>query len=170
MGGADVDLAQVAGLIGDRTRASFLEALMDDQPRSLTELSRLAQVAPATASAHLAKLVEGRLLTARKQGRHRYFRLAGPEVAAAIEALSLIAPSRTVRSLRDAVAGEALTAARSCYDHLAGRLGVRLTEALLEQGLLAPNGDGFALTSKGRKQLAAFGLDVAALERARRPL
>lgn len=166
----EVDYAVVARLIGDRTRAAFLDALMDTRPRSLTELARVADVAPGTASAHLSKLVDGRLLTTTRRGRGRYFELAGPRVAAAVEALALIAPPRPIRSLRDASIGEALASARTCYDHLAGRLGVRLTDVLLADRVLARNGEDFTLTRRGRSRLEAFGLDLAALERGRRPL
>lgn len=167
---AEVDYAAVARLIGDRTRSTFLDALMDAPPRSLSELARLADVRPSTASVHLSKLVEARLITATKCGRRRYFALAGPNVADALEALSLIAPLRAARSLREASVREALAAARTCYDHLAGRLGVRLTDALVAEGLLGRNGEAFNLTGKGRSRFAAFGIDIATLDRSPRPL
>ena len=166
----DAEYANVARLIGDRTRSTFLDSLMDTRPRSLSELARLAGVTPATASVHLSKLVDGRLVKTTKNGRRRYFELAGPSVATALEALSLIAPPRPTRSLAAASVHERLAAARTCYDHLAGRLGVRVTNALLADGLLAGGGEGFTVTVAGRSRFAAFGIDVAALERSRRPL
>jgi DNA-binding transcriptional ArsR family regulator len=167
---AELEFATVARLIGDRTRSTFLDALMDTPRRSLSELARAAGVTPATASVHLSKLVDGRLVTATKRGRGRYFELAGPGVAEVLESLALLSPARPVRSLRDASVREALATARSCYDHLAGRLGVRLTDALLAEGLLARNGEAFKVTSKGRSRFIAFGIDVTTLERSRRPL
>jgi DNA-binding transcriptional ArsR family regulator len=169
-GALEVEYAAVARLIGDRTRAAFLDVLMDTPPRSLTELARKAGVTPATASVHLSKLVDGGLVTSTRRGRNRHFELAGPSVAAALEALSLVAPPRPIRSLREASIREALLAARTCYDHIAGQLGVRLTDALLADGILARNGEGFVLTTKGRARFEEFGLDIPKLERKRRPL
>jgi DNA-binding transcriptional ArsR family regulator len=115
----DVDVASAAALIGEPARAALLIALTEVEYLPARELAARAGIAPSTASGHLARLLEGRLVVAQRSGRHRYFRLAGAEVAAAIEALSAIAPSRPVRSLREATVGQALREARTCYDHLA---------------------------------------------------
>jgi DNA-binding transcriptional ArsR family regulator len=168
--GADPNFALVARLIGERTRAAFLDALMDTPPRSLSELARGAAVTPATASVHLSKLADAGLVRATTRGRRRYFELGGPSVAEALETLSLLAPPRPVRSLRDASLREALAAARTCYDHLAGRLGVRLADALVADGLLGHDGQAFELTATGRRRFGAFGIDVGELERGSRPL
>src|SRR6266705_1162924 len=117
----DVDVAAAAALIGEPARAALLVALTEAESLPARELAARAGIAPSTASGHLARLLDGRLVVAERSGRHRYFRLAGAEVAAAIEALSVIAPPRPVRSLRAAAVGEALREARTCYDHLAGR-------------------------------------------------
>jgi DNA-binding transcriptional ArsR family regulator len=134
----DVDVVSAAALLAEPTRAAMLTALLDDRPLAAGELARLAGVSPATASAHLARLLSGGLVTMTRQGRHRYFRLAGPEVAAAMEALAQLGTTAPVRSLRESRDAEALARARTCYDHLAGRAGVGLLEALLARGMLVP--------------------------------
>ena len=135
----DVDVVPAAALIAEPTRAAMITALLDDRPLAAGELARVAGVSPATASAHLARLLGGGLVTMIKQGRHRYYQLSGPEVAAAMEALAHLntapAPVRSLRESRDAAA---LAQARTCYDHLAGRAGVALLEALLAHGILTP--------------------------------
>src|SRR5215470_8784361 len=132
----DVDVVPAAALIAEPTRAAMITALLDDRPLAAGELARLAGVSPATASAHLARLLHGGLVTVISQGRHRYYRLAGPEVAAAIEALAHLSPATPVRSLRQSQDATALAEARTCYDHLAGRAGVALLDALLAGGSL----------------------------------
>ncbi len=135
----DVDVVPAAALIGEPTRAAMITALLDDRPLAAGELARVAGVSPATASAHLARLLGGGLVTMIKQGRHRYYQLAGPEVAAAMEALAHLNTAPVpVRSLRESRDATALAQARTCYDHLAGRAGVALLEALLARGILAP--------------------------------
>lgn len=134
----DADVAAVAALFGDRARAAMCVALLDGRHRPAGELARLAGVTASTASEHLGLLRAGGLLDATTQGRHRYYRLAGPDVAAAIETLSVIAPPAPVRSLRQSAAARRLRAGRMCYDHLAGQLGVLVTDALVAAGVLTP--------------------------------
>jgi DNA-binding transcriptional ArsR family regulator len=136
----DVDIVPAAALIAEPTRAAMITALLDDRPLAAGELARLAGVSPATASAHLARLLNGGLVTMIKQGRHRYYHLAGPEVAAAMEALAHLGNGTPVqvRSLRESQDAAALAEARTCYDHLAGRAGVALLEALLARRILRP--------------------------------
>jgi DNA-binding transcriptional ArsR family regulator len=139
----DVDVVPAAALIAEPTRAAMITALLDERPLAAGELARLAGVSPATASAHLARLLNGGLVTMIKQGRHRYYHLAGPEVAAAMEALAHLSNAPVqVRSLRESRDAAALAQARTCYDHLAGRAGVALLDALLARGILAPAPDG----------------------------
>jgi DNA-binding transcriptional ArsR family regulator len=147
----DVDVVPAAALIAEPTRAAMITALLDERPLAAGELARLAGVSPATASAHLARLLNGGLIKMIKQGRHRYYHLAGPEVAAAMEALAHLSATTPVqvRSLRESRDAAALAEARTCYDHLAGRAGVALLEALLARGILAP--------APGGGQLAACG-------------
>jgi DNA-binding transcriptional ArsR family regulator len=165
----DSDIAPVAALLADRARAAILMALLDGLPRAAGELSKLAGVSPATASAHLARLLDGGMLAVQKQGRHRYYRLSGPEVAHLIETIAEVSPSRPARGLRQSREAELLAGARSCYDHLAGRAGVALLDALLAGGILAgPASPDFEVTSAGAGKLAGFGVDVAEVRRARR--
>ena len=158
----DVDVASVAALFGDRTRATFLEALSEGDSVPLSDLALRAQVSVSTSSVHMKKLAEAGLVHVQRQGRNRYFRLAGPDVADALEALSLLAPKKQVRSLRDASIGEAIRAGRTCYDHLAGRLGVELTATLKRRRLLRVSDDAYVLTSRGRRELTDFGIDIVA--------
>jgi DNA-binding transcriptional ArsR family regulator len=118
-----------------------LRALTDGRELAASVLAHEAGVAPSTASVHLAKLVDGGLVAAERRGRHRYFRLATPEVAWALEALARIAPVAPVRSLREGTKAHAVRAARTCYDHLAGRLGVALMSGLIDEGVIT-GGDG----------------------------
>jgi DNA-binding transcriptional ArsR family regulator len=171
-GGTGADIAPVAALMADPARAAMLGALMSGPPLSAGELSQVAGVSPATASAHLARLLDGGLVTVTRQGRHRYYRLAGPEVATALETIAQISPARPVRSLRQSREAAALAQARTCYDHLAGRAGVELLDALLRSGVLNGNGTGsdarYEVTADGAEKLAAFGVDVAEVRRSRR--
>jgi len=167
----DVDVVPAAALIAEPTRAAMITALLDDRPLAAGELARLAGVSPATASAHLARLLNGGLVTMIKQGRHRYYHLAGPEVAAAMEALAHLSNATPVqvRSLRESQDAAALAQARTCYDHLAGRAGVALLEALLARGILTPvRPEAFEVTADGMATLTSFGLNIGALERTRR--
>src|SRR5919201_2050285 len=120
----------------DPTRAMFLMALSEGQSLPGGGPARRAGVTASTASIQLAKLVEGGLLTVEQHGRHRYYSLADPAIAAAIESLAVIAPQRPASSLRQARVGSDLQAARTCYDHLAGKLGVALFDALLQKRVL----------------------------------
>jgi DNA-binding transcriptional ArsR family regulator len=174
----DADIASAAALIADSTRAAILRALLPDRPLAAGELARMAGVSAATASFHLAKLLEGGLITVIRQGRHRYYRLAGHEVAAALEALGLISPGLPVRSLRQSREAAALAEARTCYDHLAGRAGVEVLDGLLRQGLLEEKSGRtdrggtsthrFEVTGAGAKELGSFGLNLLQLRRSRR--
>ncbi|MER7546257.1 ArsR/SmtB family transcription factor [Actinomadura sp.] len=166
---AGADFAPVAALLADRARAAMLTALLDGRPLAAGELARTAGVSAQTASAHLGRLLDAGFVTVVKQGRHRYYRLRSGEVAQVIEALSRISPPVRVRSLRQSKDARRLREARTCYDHLAGAAGVALFAALVDGGLIEPDGeDAFEVTEKGEERLAALGLDVAALRRARR--
>ena len=164
----DADLAAVAALIADRSRAAMLDALTGGEPMTASELARRAGVAPSTGSEHLARLERGGLVVSERRGRTRLVRLAGPDVARALEALSAIAPLKRPAGLRAWQHGEALRAARSCYDHLAGVAGVALADGLVARGVVEPADRGFAITAAGERVLAGFGLDVAAIHAARR--
>ncbi|MBQ0878964.1 helix-turn-helix transcriptional regulator [Streptomyces sp. RT42] len=162
-------LARLAGLIADETRAACLLALLDGRAWTAGELARHAGVAASTLSEHLGKLVAGGLLAEERQGRHRYVRLADDRVAQLVEDLAAqVAPeARRPRTLRASSAGSAMARGRTCYDHLAGRLGIAVTDALTGRGLLRQD-TGFALTDAG---LGWFGTAGIPLKTAgRRPL
>jgi DNA-binding transcriptional ArsR family regulator len=161
----DVDIATPAALLGDPTRAAFMLALSEGQSLPPSELARRAGVTASTASIQLAKLVDGGLLSVERHGRHRYYSLGDPAIAAAIESLAVIAPQRPARSLKQVRIGSELQAARTCYDHLAGALGVAVLEALLAKRLL--NGE-LEPTKLGARHLARLGVDVAEVARGRR--
>ena len=164
------DIASLAALLGDPARAAMLSALMGGQAFTAGELAAEAGIAPQTASAHLARLAEAGLVVREVQGRHRYARLAGPEVAEALEGLMGLAARTGRLRTRPGPRDEAMRRARVCYDHLAGGMGVRLHDALVEGGALRAAPEGLALTPEGRTWLAAQGVDVGALEARRRPL
>ncbi|MDI9833852.1 winged helix-turn-helix domain-containing protein [Streptomyces sp. KAU_LT] len=163
-------LARLAALIADETRAACLLALLDGRAWTAGELARHAGVAPSTLSEHLGKLVAGGLLAEERQGRHRYVRLADARTAQLVEDLvAQVSPGArpAPRNLREAGAHSAMARARTCYDHLAGRLGIALTDALTARGLLRQD-TGFALTDAGVGWFGAAGIP---LERTgRRPL
>ncbi|KAB1150517.1 winged helix-turn-helix transcriptional regulator [Streptomyces luteolifulvus] len=164
------ELARLARLIADETRAAVLLALLNGRAWTAGELARHAGVAASTLSEHLGKLVAGGLLTEERQGRHRYVRLAGPRVAQLVEDLAAqIAPEAVVRprTLRESSAGSAMARGRTCYDHLAGRLGIALTDALTARGLLRQD-TGFALTDAGLGWFDATGIRLD--RTGRRPL
>ena len=160
MGHAPV-VTDVAALLGDPSRAAMLDALMDGDARPAGELARRAGVAPSTASEHLMRLVEGRLLVVEPRGRERRYRLASADVTEVLEALSRLGSEAPVNSLRAAGRTEALRAARTCYDHLAGRFGVAVTEALVARDVLDIRDGSFALTDDGEVFLVNLGVDVA---------
>lgn len=166
---SEIDIAGVAAAIGDPSRAKVLLALAGGAVLSASALAAEAGVSNSTISGHLARLLDARLLTVELDGRHRYYRLATTDVARALEQLALIARPLPVRSLREDARGRALLRARLCYDHLAGRLGVALMDALLGQGLLAADGtpETYRLSDVGHERLAAFGVEVERLPRRR---
>jgi DNA-binding transcriptional ArsR family regulator len=153
-------LAGWASLIADRTRAAFCLALLDGRAWTVGELARHAGVAVSTASEHADRLVAGGLLVQRRQGRHRYLQLAGPSVAALLESISTAgdAPATApVRSLADAHKRRNMAFARTCYDHLAGFVGVAMADALTARGLVSRS-HGLALTGRGVGWLGALGI------------
>jgi DNA-binding transcriptional ArsR family regulator len=177
--GGDAEISAVGALVADPARCRILLALDDGRALPASRLAAEAGVSAATASGHLGKLTEAGLLSVEAHGRHRYYRLAGPAVGALIEALQRLAPPARVRSLRQGTRAQSLREARTCYDHIAGRLGVELMAALIEHGYLS-GGDGmfdpntaqrdgrtgyghdvdYRLTECGDEFLAEFGLRV----------
>ncbi|SEF58060.1 ArsR/SmtB family transcription factor [Bosea lathyri] len=161
-------LAEIAHLMGDPARANMLHALMDGRALTAKELAWLAGVAPQTASGHLAKLMQGALLAVTVQGRHRYYRLAGPEVAAALEGLMVLAGMEPSRRRLPSRVGEELSQARTCYDHFAGRLGIGIHDALVSGGHLTVSEGGYGLTGSGEAVFAALGIEPVQASKGRR--
>jgi DNA-binding transcriptional ArsR family regulator len=168
---ADLQLARLAGAIAEPARARMLGFLMDGHARTATELAAAAEVAASTASAHLARLRDERLVELWVQGRHRYFRLAGEQVAAALESLMVLAgavPALPAAGFTPSTPSR-LRAARTCYDHMAGTAGVALHDRLHAQGWLSGLASGaYELTAEGAIALESLGLDVDAVRRSRR--
>jgi DNA-binding transcriptional ArsR family regulator len=178
-GPGDADIAAVGALVADQARCRMLLALDDGRALPASRLASEAGVSAATASSHLRKLTEAGLLAVESHGRNRYYRLAGPAVGRLIEALQQLAPPAPVRSLRQSTRANALRTARTCYDHLAGRLGVEVMASLIEAGYLA-GGDGtfdpdaatldqrtgygrdvdYTLTDRGQQFITEFGVDL----------
>jgi len=162
-------VASVACLLGDESRAAMCLAMLDGGAWTVSELAEAASVGRAAASEHVARLVAGGLVTTETQGRHKFVRLAGPRVAELVELLSGFgtpAPARSLAAVRERTR---LAAARTCYDHLAGRLGVAVHDALVGRRMLTHRG-GLGLTSRGRDWFADLGVDLAGLEAQRRAL
>ncbi|MFD0694460.1 ArsR/SmtB family transcription factor [Paenibacillus sp. GCM10027628] len=162
------NIVEVASLIGEPSRIAILLHLLGGKSLPASELARAARITPQTASSHLSKMVEGGLLVHESYGRHKYYRLAGAEVAYALEALQAIASPKPIRSLRESDQLRALRYARTCYDHLAGQVGVALTDRLLQLGLLQEEGKDFILSPEGKQRLALFGVDVEEERKRRR--
>jgi DNA-binding transcriptional ArsR family regulator len=165
-------IARIAGLIGDPARAEMLTALMGGQALTATELAQVAGITKQTASAHLGKLLEARLVAQEPQGRHRYYRLADDDVARLLESLMGVASRAGVLRLRAGPREAALREARVCYDHLAGEQGVRLLDGLMRRGYMAaaPSPAGLAVSPAGLAFFSSLGIDVASLAAGRRPL
>src|SRR4030081_196518 len=158
---AAANLVEVAALVGDTARATMLNALMGGQSLTATELAYCANVSRSTASGHLSKLVAARLLTVTHKRRFSYYRIAPPLVAAMLESIKVVAaiavpPRRQPRSAND----DALRFAGSCYDHLAGQVGVAVTDSLVSMGHIVLTDEGGEVTSSGERFLSAFGADL----------
>lgn len=164
------DISLIGSLVGDPARANMLAALMGGHALTATELAAACGVTPQTASSHLAKLEAGGLLRQRKQGRHRYFALSGDDVGHMLENMMGLAASRGHLRTRTGPRDPALRKARICYDHLAGDMGVRLLDSLLYQEFVRETEIDLGLTEAGRQSMTAFGIDVDALDKRRRPV
>lgn len=165
------DIARIAALIGDPARANMLNSLAAGPALTASELAVEAGVTKQTASAHLAKLLSAGLVAVATQGRHRYFRLEGDDVAQLLEQLMGVAAERSAsRRVRAGPKEPALRRARVCYDHLAGELGVSLYDAMSANKWLSSKQDKVGVTPHGRRFFTEFGIDLSALEGERRPL
>ena len=166
----NVDLGAVGRLLAAPSRAAMLDALFGGDAWSVRALARAARVSESTASERLDILRKGGLVVASRDGRQRRYRLASEEVAHALECLGALAPPLPPRGLTESSRNEALRLGRTCYDHLAGRLGVAVTEELVRRGRLHGAADRFAPTREGTRAFAAIEIDVEELRHARRPL
>ena len=165
-------IPRIAHLLADPARATMLWALIDGTMRPAGELAYAANISAQSASAHLAKLVEGGFLAAEAQGRHRYFRIASPEVADAMESFASLSAAVRPRSPRSVLPLGSVPVqflhARTCYDHLAGETAVKVLEAMLKARWLAADGRDFAVTRLGENKLAALDVDLAGARSSRR--
>ncbi len=168
---AGPDIAKVAALVGDPARANILTALMSGRALTASELAQEAGITPQTASSHLGKLEAGGLIELEKQGRHRYYRLTGPDVAALMEGLEGLAARSGHLRVRTGPKEPALRRARICYDHLAGDLGVQMLDAMTRKKLIGHRKTEIILTAEGERFMASkLQIDVAGITHARRPL
>ena len=164
------DIALLGALIGDPARANMLTALMSGKAHTASELAAEAGITVQTASSHLGKMESAGLLKQRRQGRHKYFSLSDDDVGAALEALMGVAAARGHMRTRTGPRDPALRKARICYDHLAGELGVRLYDSLMADGSIEEGVDAIRLTPAGEDRIAGFGVDLAPVMAARRPV
>ncbi len=160
----DIDITRIAALVGEPARAAMLLALGNGRALPAGDLAACAGVSAATASGHLGAMREAGLLDVVQQGRHRYYRLASAQVAALLESLMLVAAQSPARALRTRV-DQRLQAGRTCYNHLAGRMGVAICDALIERGALRIDEEIAHFTPAGVALLDDFGLDTRALRR-----
>ena len=159
-------LASTAALIADPARAAMLAALLDGRSLPSGELARVSGVSAQSASMHLSQLVDGGFVTVKQQGRHRYYAIARPEVAHAVESLGVISTSE---KSKPAMSDQTLRYARTCYDHLAGELAVQLTDKFETDGLLVSSGDrDYKLTQRGENFFGKWNIEVEALRQSRR--
>ncbi|MEH7334318.1 winged helix-turn-helix domain-containing protein [Neobacillus drentensis] len=162
------DISKIASLLSDPTRSLILISLMDGTVHPSSELANIAKVTPQTASFHLLKMLDANLVSVEKHGRHRYYKLKNSEVAKVIEQLLNISPSASVNSFKEAREKSAIHFARTCYDHLAGYVGVQITNSFVQQGILLKKEMNFEVTTKGACFLKEFGINEEELTNKRR--
>lgn len=166
--GQRADVVTVAKVLGDPARAEMLDTLLDGMPHPSGELARRAGVSASTASEHLSRLLGAGLVSAEASGRQRLYRLASPAVAEALEALARIAAPERISCLRTATRADALRRARTCYDHLAGQLGVAVADALVARGALVLDDGSYRVTRRGDTVLEELGVDLGSARLQRR--
>ena len=165
---ADEQFSQIASLIGEPARAKMLWHLLDGRAFTATELAMVADVSPQSASMHLNKLSQAGLLDMEQQGRHHYFRFASHEVAYAIEAIASLLPTRKTISKEPVLRNGHIRYCRTCYDHLAGKTGVELTDSLVRRRLILPAGAQYSVTASGASWFGSLGIDTGELKILRR--
>ncbi|ADM68352.1 hypothetical protein GMA19_00499 [Paenibacillus polymyxa E681] len=162
------NVAMIASLVSEPSRAAILTALLDGRFHTASELAHMAGIKPQTASFHLAKMTEAQVVIVEKQGRHRYFGIQDPEVAQVMESLLSIAPPVPIKSFTHAFENEALRLARTCYDHVAGQLGVQLMSFFIQKGILFEDQDGLHITEPGEAFFTDFQIDLTKTRQKRR--
>lgn len=165
---AELDISEIAALVGEPSRPTMLVALLGKDALPASELAHKAYISPQTASAHLSKLVAGKLLAVERHGRHRYYRLASDEVGHFIETLASLAPPRVSPPGEMDEEAKAIRYARTCYDHLAGKVAVEIARAMVSGGWLKRAGRNFKVTAAGERGLKSLGIDTEGVRRARR--
>lgn len=153
------NISSTAKLIGNPVRMTMLIALLDGRALPAGELASMAGITAQTASAHLAKLMEGSLIVLKKSGKHRYYMLTNSKVAEAVEAIAILSPPSQVKSLKESTEKKALYAGRTCYGHLAGEIGIKFTQALIRLGYVKDLQDGCLLTENGLEWMKRFGIN-----------
>ncbi|WP_459503425.1 ArsR/SmtB family transcription factor [Bacillus sp. C1] len=164
----NVNAAKIASLISDTSRATILIQLLDGRPHPATELAHAAKIKPQTASFHLQKLYEAKVIDVEKHGRHRYYKIANPEIADSLEKILYLAPPEPIQSFKQSKEAKEIRLARTCYDHLAGKLAVDITNSLLQNNILLKENMLFHVTQKGERFFEEFGIDLHALHNKRR--
>ncbi|WP_088012830.1 ArsR/SmtB family transcription factor [Gottfriedia acidiceleris] len=165
---ANPNIAIVATLVSETSRAAILTVLLDGRFHPASELAYMAGIKPQTASFHLAKMVDAKLVSVEKQGRHRYYGIQNQEVAQILETLLSIAPPIEIKSLKQASENTAIRHARTCYDHPAGKFGVLLTDSLMNLGVINEEKQGFIVTEKGERFFTDFQIDLEKIKKKRR--
>lgn len=162
------NVALIASLVSEPSRAAMLTALLDGRFHPASELANMAGIKPQTASFHLAKMVEANVIVFEKHGRHRYYGIRDSTVAQTMESLLALAPPVEIKSLRQATEDQAIRWARTCYDHLAGNVGVQLTDSLKQRGIIQETNEGFAVTESGEAFFESLQINIAQVKKKRR--
>ncbi|MGQ3479487.1 ArsR/SmtB family transcription factor [Paenibacillus sp. TY11] len=162
------NVAMIASLVSEPSRAAILIALLDGRFHTASELAHMAGIKPQTASFHLSKMTEAQIVTVEKQGRHRYYGIQNSEVARVMESLLSIAPPVQIKSFKQASEDEAIRLARTCYDHIAGHLGVQIMSFFIQKGILSEDQDGLHVTEKGETFFADLQMDLKQMRQKRR--
>jgi DNA-binding transcriptional ArsR family regulator len=159
---------EIAALIGDPVRATIMWTLMDGRALTATELAITSETSPQNISMHLNKLLQADLLSVESQGRHRYYRFSRKDIAYAIEAMASLIPHATGKKNDNIEITSEIKYCRTCYDHLAGKVGVALTDSLLKQKIIVERKNNFEISSKGEKWFSDFGIHINELKEQRR--
>ncbi|MGO4772383.1 ArsR/SmtB family transcription factor [Flavobacterium sp. W22_SRS_FK3] len=159
---------KTTSLIGDPTRASILWTLLDGRAFTATELAIAVQTSPQSLSMHLAKLLAADLLSVEKQGRHKYYKFSNKEVAYAVEEIANLIPKDKISAIKKTENYPPIQFCRTCYDHLAGKIGVALTDSLLEQKIIVEKNNAFEISAVGEKWFSDFGINLEGAQKQKR--